>query len=177
MIKQPFYEADKISLEITTCLEATTFLRIINSSKVTSLLKVIVFLAEIAYSARNSYVKGVNIKTASIEGACIKTACNESVCIRDASTCAGSTCIRVWNANIRDDFIGDICVRYTNSIEPLWIHSQSSWILELIRYSLALKTKIGTSWVGSHSIRLKTRVEVSWVGRYSIELETGVKVS
>lgn len=62
-----------------TCSKETTFLKIINFSKVTSLLEVIVFLAEVTYFARSIYVKVIG---------------TTGTCFRDTSTCASSACIR-----------------------------------------------------------------------------------
>ena len=71
----------------------TTFLGITNSSKVTFLLGVTVFLVEVTCFARSTYVKDADTESASTEGADIEAAFIKGVCIRDASICASNACI------------------------------------------------------------------------------------
>ncbi len=71
-----------------------------------------------------------------VGGACVKGAGTESPCIR--GTCLCGACIGV--AGVRDARVRD-----AGAVKRLGIHSQSSRILELKRYSPALETEVGAS--------------------------------
>ena len=125
-----------------SCILLRTF------SEVTFLSGVTVSLAEVTCFAGSTCVKGAGIEGASIEGAGIGAACTNGACIGDASTCTGGAYIGAWDADIRDEFIGDIYVRYAGgvgTVKRLGIHLQSSQILEFRQYSPALETKVGAS--------------------------------
>lgn len=109
----------KIFLEVTTCLEVTTFLGITNSSKATSLLGMTIFLFDVACSARNTYVKGIDTQDVCTEGASIKAAYTKDIYIRDALTCASDAYI--WIASIKDT-----CIRDTGVMKYLKILLQLS---------------------------------------------------
>lgn len=76
----------------------------------------IVFLAEVAFFARNIYVKSAGTEDASTEVAGIRAACIKDAYIEDTSNCTGGIFIEPWGAAIRDNFIGNICVKYADSI-------------------------------------------------------------
>ena len=84
----------KISSKVTICLKVTTFFGVINSLKMTFLLGVIIFLAKVACSVKNTHIKGAGTEGASIEGANIEATYIKGAYIRDASTCASNTCIK-----------------------------------------------------------------------------------
>lgn len=58
----------KIFSGLTSCLKLMPFLEITLLSKVISLLKVIVFLSEVACFVEKTYFKGAGTEDASIEG-------------------------------------------------------------------------------------------------------------
>lgn len=126
MTRQTFCEVLKISLRVITYSEVTIFLGVSNSLEVTFLLRVTIFLAKVAYSARSTCVKGTSTEGVSTE--------STGTCIKDASTCASGACIGAWSADIKDDFIGNTRVGYTSgigAIKCLGIYLRSSHILEL----------------------------------------------
>lgn len=130
---------------MTTCLKVTILSEVTNSLKVKSLLEVIVSLAKVAYSVGITFIKIVGTKGASTEGASIRATFTKSACIRNTSTCAGSAYIGAWGADIGDEFIRDICIRYTDiigTVKRLGLHWRLSQILELRQYSLILKIGI-----------------------------------
>lgn len=112
MLRQSFYKVLKISSEVTTCSEVTTFLGVTNSLKVTFLSKVTVFLAEVAFSVENTYIKGAGTKGASTKSTNIGVAYSKGTCIENTLTYVGGACI--GDACDTDTCIGSVCV---NSVD------------------------------------------------------------
>lgn len=91
----------------------------------------------IIWSAKNTYVKGIGTKGASIENTYIKGISTTGICARDI-------CI----TNI---FLGAVCAKNTytrgpNTIEYLKMYLQSFLILEVKLFRIGLETGIRIGW-------------------------------
>ena len=97
-------------------------------------------------STRDIYTGGACARGACIKDICIKSICTRSfyakcLWVRNAYTCAGSVCIRAWDAFGTGTCIGSACVNNISAIERFGMYLQFFQNLEVRGTELEIQVR------------------------------------